>query len=1008
MRYFLPWCFFACLMAVEPEKNNEPAPPRITVVVAEFQNRHPLLEQDWLASACADLVASALSSASRDVASGITVLDRSGIAALEQESRIAGEGATAQGTVANHVLGGSFTVSDERLVVEVALSTAGQQRWSQRLEGTVDQVPTLARRIAAGALAALSARVTMPAVGDARAVRDLPLAALVTLQRGRAAAARGDHAWAIADLLRTCKLAPHHGEAWLALGSSFEALGRPAAALAAWEQAVTVDPDDPGMAVALFRLARAQEERRPEYAQRLYERLLRDYPYGPAPLDLTGPQFNGPAITLAELAGKRLAQLVLVVPPPDNQKRQAGDHAVVGAPRGVSAPVVGQLIRRINQITEKRARNEYADPENELLLRLAVWSAAGGWPEGWPVVRLVDGQPVTARVGQAHFDVAPPPGMAIDRLTFAPAPRPGAPAGPYRFNLWTHTISEVGGSGRDLVSTKDGEPVTVTIPPNFALGFSASGYVTTVGRKATGTSIADLQLTAALRPVRPGALWITTQPPGALISIDNIPRGVTPCRIGDLAPGPLRVKADSLVTRPSASNDRPIQSYLHFADEADITVAGSGETRVEWTLTHRPQPTADGWSALRPILPAPPGTDVLGVTISWNERPPLYRPQVITHAKAGTVLFWQQDGEVRAATTHDARTWKALTSLPFNSGADESLSAVAVSPQGLILVAFRRGDELWSVTSSDLAGWTPPVRIAEVQSEDDRGSGQRRVAGVVWSSAGHFVVVYRTRNGDRQHTATSSDGRTWSTALTPLVHPDAWWPNASIALQRFSDGAPALLAIARLDKEKQKQAVIVRFALGPNGWTVRDQSPPFERSRTHEGDASLLANDADGSVHLVSRSGNGVRWIPGGDLQATSGLAVLGTELAITAAPGGALMVVPWAGSWWMATSGNAQATTVAPQITYEIPPVELSTSSTTPAPVLAATEVAAKPGSPIPANSVPITVPAENPQAVNEPARRGRSPLIIVLVLGVVVLLSAGITWWWWGFLKRRREEPS
>lgn len=1027
MRFLLLWCSVAWLMAAEPEKTDSTTTPSITVVVAEFQNRHPLLEQDWLTSACADLVASALSGAARDVTSGIIVLDRSGMSALEQEKRIAGEAGTAQGALANHVLGGSFITSDDRVVLEVALSTSGQQRWSQRLEGTVDQLPTLARRIAAGALAALSARVTV-ASGDGRATRDLPLAALVTLQRGRAAAARGDHAWAIADLLRTCKLAPHHGEAWLALGSSFEALGRPAAALAAWEQAVTVDPDDPGMAAALFRLARAQEEQRPEQARRLYERLAQDYPFSLAPIDLAGPPVNGQATTLADLAGKRMVQLGASAPVANESiARPTSDSSATKAiaiSRGVSAgaPVVEHLLRRINQITDVRARNEYqALPDNEKLLRLALWSAAGGWPDGWPVVRLADGKPVTASVNQAGFDVAPPLGMAIESLTVAPAPRPGAPAGPYRFIFSTFTIAEVDSAGKTLASSKDG-PTTVTIPANFALGFNAHGYVTTVEKRSpTGAAIADLHLTAALRPLRPGALWITTQPPGALITIAGIPRGVTPCRIGDLAPGTIRVQADSLAHRTSNGNDRPIQDYLRFRGEADITVASAGETRVEWTLNHRPQPPADGWSLLQPILPGPPTADVRGVTLSWNESPRLCRPHAVVHPKAGTVLFWQQDGDVRAASTPDGRTWKPLAGLAFNSGAEESLSAAAMSSTGRVLVLFRRGNEVMAVTSTDLTSWTPPVRIAESQSEDDHLTGARRVAGAVWSSAGHFVVAYRSQPGDKYETATSADGRTWTSTPTPLVHPQTWWPNSSMALLRFADGTPALVAVARLDQEKLKQAVIVRFALGPNGWSVRDQSPPFERSRTHEGDASLLANDADGSIHLVSRSGKGVRWVPGGDLQPTNGLGVMGTECAIVAAPGGVVLVVPWAGSWWMATAGSAPVTPDnAPRITYEIPPVVNNASATTAgattaapmAPVTHATPdvpvasaaALANPSSP----TTPAVMPADDTAGAvtTKPPRSKRSPMLVAVVVGVVVLLSAGITWWWWGFLKRRREE--
>ena len=39
----------------ELDKTEKPA-PQVTVSVADFQNRHPLLDQDWLSSATADLI----------------------------------------------------------------------------------------------------------------------------------------------------------------------------------------------------------------------------------------------------------------------------------------------------------------------------------------------------------------------------------------------------------------------------------------------------------------------------------------------------------------------------------------------------------------------------------------------------------------------------------------------------------------------------------------------------------------------------------------------------------------------------------------------------------------------------------------------------------------------------------------------------------------------------------------------------------------------------------------
>jgi len=1017
MRTLLLLCWLTVVGAGEakpPSESAPPALPQITVVVTEFQNRHPLLDQDWLASACADLVASALATGARDVSSGITVLDRSAIAAIDQEGLIARDGGKAQGALASHVLGGSFTVIDDRLTLEVALTTDGQQRWTQRLEGTTEQLPVLARRIAAGALTTMSARVTLPTAGASRTARDLPLAALVTFQRGRAAAARGDHAWAVADLLRTCKLAPQYGEAWLALGSSLEALGRPAAALVAWEQAIAVDPDDPGMSTALFRLARATEER-PAHARRLYERLIQEYPYSPAPADLVGAQHAGSSVTVAALAANRLALLgdSVAAPVTTSAGNAAAAKASAAAGASAGAPVADLWLRRLRLITDVRARTQSQVPtEDEYLLRLALLSAAGGWPSDWPVVRLSEGKPAVARLSYAGFGVAPPPGMVIENLTVTAVAKPGMPTGQYRFSLATHSIADANSNGNTLCSSKDGEPVTIAVSPTFASGFSATGVVQLSGQPSqSDVPLADLHLSATLRAAKPGALWIVTQPPGALITIDGHPRGITPCRIGDLAPGSLRVLADSQVIKSWQGSDRPIQDYLRFSDEATIEVATTGETRVEWTLTHRPKRPADGWSDVRLAFPAPLGVEVPGVTRPEHENPTAYRPQALLHEQLGVVLGWSVDGDLRIGVSRDTRTWKMITNLPANSGAEESLAVAAVSPQGQILLVFRRGVELWSITTTDLVTWTQPVRIAEVSDDDYQQRGRRHVAGAVWSAVGQWVIVYQRKGSADYYTATSSDGRGWSTTPTPLVPPVGWSPDRGLLLHRFSDGTPSLYAIARV--EPKKHAMIARFTLGSKGWEMRDQSPPFDLKRTNDVSAGLLASEHDHSIHLVTRSGTGVRWVVGGDLHMVDGLCQQGNECAITAAPEGPLLVIPWAGSWWVANAGSTQtAMPLPPTVTYEIPkPAVTATSKTIP------------PASAAPAALAPSSTPTQSVDVLTQPAvgdttsarpmaaepektRRGRSPLIIVLVLGVLGLTFTGICWWWWGFLRRRRAE--
>ena len=95
----------------EPAKNQVIA----TIAVADFQNRNPFLEQDWISTAAPDLIGSALSRAVQTGGDGVVVLDRTAIAALDAESRLNGAAGPARGAVATHVIGGSFTISGNNL-----------------------------------------------------------------------------------------------------------------------------------------------------------------------------------------------------------------------------------------------------------------------------------------------------------------------------------------------------------------------------------------------------------------------------------------------------------------------------------------------------------------------------------------------------------------------------------------------------------------------------------------------------------------------------------------------------------------------------------------------------------------------------------------------------------------------------------------------------------------------------------------------------------------------------
>ncbi len=987
-----------------------PALPPITVAVAEFQNRHPLLDQEWIGTALPELIGSALSTAARTSGRSVVVVDRSAITAIEQEQHIAGEGGAAKGAVASHVLGGSFTVIDNQVQLDIAVALVGQSAmWTQHLSGPPEQLATLARRAALGALASLGA-AGGPMVKNSAAA-DLPLAALVTFHRGREAQRRGDHAWALADLLRTCKLAPQFGEAWLSLGMTLEALGRPHAALRAWEQAITCDPDDPGMAAALFRLARARESQ-PELSRRLYQRLMDDYPFTAAPAEVVGALARqGEIITFAEVAAQRSAQLIdqPAAAPASIQSGVPVSGAAVATSTSASSPLVESRLRQWRRQLDLRAKDENQNSEELVFLRQGLLNAAGGWPEGSPCVRLVDGKAVTVPLVHQGVAIGPPPGQVIDRLTAMAVPRTAGTGELFRFELQAFSLRQANTSGDTVVASKDGQAATATVSPWHAVGFFATAWPRALVRTPGSESQprADLVLTATLRPARAGTLWLTTQPPGALISIEGQVRGISPCRIIDIPPGTVKLQADTDLGHNSDGDAEPMFKYLRFIGEASVTIASEGETRIDWTLGHAPERPSARWSSLRLAIPAPLNAEVPLVTapLRYNQVPK--RPAVVHHPRAGWLMAWNEDGDVRLATSPDGQTWNVARTVPFNSGTAETLMALALSPKGQVLLVFQRDQEVLAVASDDLATWTAPVRVTQDLPE----GGEAPVLGVVAANDGQWVVAYKNRYG-HFFLAHSDSARTWTiTATRALAPEDGWWAGERSMLVTTEQGIPALLSLATSSKQRQVVRLVRAVLNQDNQWIELDHSPEFPQNRTFDHYARWQ-RVAPVSYEIFSRKGLGVRWTAGGEIEQFEGPRISGEEVAASHEQDGILLLLR-SGSWWMAQKQGTQVAVAAqpPVVSYEKPTAAIAPFNDE----ATATKVAATPREPTPTMAAPAALvpaqsqPSEQPQtelATSATSKRGRSPLTLVLVFGGVLVVTGAISWWWWGFLRRRREE--
>ncbi len=842
--------------------DGAPAPEAvaITLAVSDFQDRHPFLEQDWIATALPDLVVASLLRAARGGPAGVLVLDRSAIAALESEAHLGGDAGPAHGAGATHVLGGSFIVTDDMVQLDVALSAIGQPpSWSQHYSGPLATLRALARRIAGGALASVNA-LGGDAVVAGGGARDLPVAALVAFHRGQEAARRGDHAWALADLLRTCKLAPDFGEAWLLLGTTLEDLGRPAAALAAWEQASLADPDDPAMPATLFRLARAMENPSDQGpARRIYQRLVDDYPFALAPADIVGRSAER-STTYALLAANRLAALLdtpagaraAASPAASSSTPASAPAGPASAPGpGGSAIIAAARMRQYQLRLDAHARSQYLSPYDDYAIRHALFEASGGWPAELPAVRLRADQAVRLPMSAGNYQlqlVVPPAGFQIASLSAALAPQPGFDATGFAYTLTAECRDLSSNATIALVEARGGAQTAAAIDAPYAGGFFATVQpkLGSLQQSAAGKA-PDLLLSATLRPNRPGQLWVMTQPPGMFIRIDGAFRGVSPCLIRDCAPGRAELEAD---TRDRSESRRPNQQspYLRFHGTASITIASAGETRVEWAVPHEPDAPAGAWSALRLAATAPPagtiGRDALYALPAAN-------PIIAAHPRLGWIAAWTLEREVLIAASRDGRDWNPPLPLHANPITGEALLGLAVAPSGQILALFLRDHSVYGCVGDNLLTWSAPVAILAGKPDNTP-----RVIGALADAQGRWtVVLQRYQLADQVYA--SADGRSWKLEQSAFEPPQGLqYDYRFSALDTLPDGSPALVLMGG----QGRMQCILRFGLGEDRhWTLHDRSPPLDPGR---GIGIQLAGDH--LYDILGDGGHGSRWLAGG------------------------------------------------------------------------------------------------------------------------------------------------
>ena len=573
---------------------------------------------------------------------------------------------------------------------------------------------------------------------------------MISFYRGKRAAARGEHERALAEFLRVARHKPDFGEAWKQAATMLECLGRPAAAAAAYEEALAANPDDRSSPVVLWRLGQLQESSSNiDSAIRCYERLAQEYPF---------TKVESTWQTYAQLAHGKLAELYV--------QRKDFENAY----------------RHKLYITESNL--SFFQHELEPF-KILITRAAGAVPAALPAMRLKDGQfqhvsnyeerpSFGGSDAQSAHCVAAPDSLSkvFDTLEVELELPANAKSRPLVIGL-----KPLGGLSIPYVSytleydnAPAGSKLRARVKLPEALG---AGFEFEFPPGCNPSNNYSWGLSATTKPVQPGILSVTTEPAGILFKIDGVVRGIGPCRVRNLAPG--KHKFELAVSGPGIPN---------ISNE--FVVAADGETRLDYVSTGSassnqgfPNQKMQIQFYKSMLAVRSPAHMIDGLRLAWRDG-------------TGWLLVFASDNTLRITTSLDGKSWSApmlINSVPHSADLIE-LKALLVAPNsGRTCLIYRSSSGFSAVATSDLEHWSQPTQILM-----DHYDYIDRYKAATVTTLGRFVALIDSRETDFQETTRnfqSTDGVNWTSAAVDTSN----FPRVEFNLSALPNGGIELFAM---------------------------------------------------------------------------------------------------------------------------------------------------------------------------------------------------------------------
>jgi tetratricopeptide (TPR) repeat protein len=856
---------------------------RVTVSVLELRNASPLLDADWLADAVPELVSTQLARTP-----SITVLERQALGALQAERDLAGDGDPARGVEARWSIGGTFQAQGDRLDIALTIAEPGAAKpaWSKQVSGAAADYAALSRQLAVAAAAFLAPDGAHAATAvDSRAAGPPPQAA-PAYYRGLRELEQARYERALAEFLRAARAAPEYAEAWRRLGQTLEALGRLPTAVAAYEQAIAADPDDPACPATLWQLGRALETTAPADATKLYRRLIDEYPFARV------SHIPSQDETYADRARLRLESLAGAAPTTAAGSKTPATSAPTvptapSSPAPTAPPANDAFAAAVRVAAARLARlDQDGSDQTTVALHRSIVLLVGAAAD--PMIpRLDDRAPLRidqkAGRGDVGTMVAPPPGKAFEAIRVTVEPAAGG----------RPLVGGFGGERQKLAADE------LPVPPAWACG---AWVELSAGSFKAGDPPRRWTLTPRLRDRRPGTLVVTSSPPHCAVLIDGAERGITPCRLGDLAPGDHRVEIrfqyhgeDYLDTGLENTEE---STFVDFAASGTVAVAATGETRLDAVLAHHPGSPLPGWGPLRLAVPAPIALDGGADDHDADDIRP-HAPVLGALPRGGWAVADTADGDLWLASSPDGRAWTKSRRLPAEINTTEPETALAlVSSAGTkrTVLVFSRGDALFASASEDLEHWSPARRLLAPADRE-----KPKFLGAAANGVGTACVAAKL--GGRQLLITSPDGGEWK-APVALVFDAAAGDSAGVEASSLVDEPGVGFCSLRVVRSGDRP-VLARHALTPDGHQrPLAPSPPLPQ---WPGNGLRLVALASGRIEGLGESAT-CGWEPPA---ATSGEALARpfpiADRALAASGDEAMLVLAVQGSLWVSRRGDTE-----------------------------------------------------------------------------------------------------